>query len=187
MAQFVGRLEAAFEGQVQTHAWQVFRARLEEHFGALLGSLLRLYGQRDDFSDQLDAILRMAAQMWLARPESLRELDSRRQVDPQWFQSEQMMGGVCYVDLFAGDLAGVREKIPYFKELGLTYLHLMPLFRAPEGNSDGGYAVSSYRDVNPASARCQSWRAWRPSCAPTASAWCSTSSSTTRPTSTTGR
>ncbi|HEX9018782.1 MAG TPA: amylosucrase, partial [Anaerolineaceae bacterium] len=38
----------------------------------------------------------------------------------------------------------------YFKELGLTYLHLMPLFKAPEGENDGGYAVSSYRDVNPA-------------------------------------
>lgn len=150
MVQFVGRLEAAFAGQAQTQAWQVFRRRLEEHFGALLGSLLRLYGQRDDFSEQLDAILRMAAQMWLARPESLRELDSRRQAEPQWFQSEQMMGGVCYVDLFANDLQGVRKKIDYFKELELTYLHLMPLFRAPEGNSDGGYAVSSYRDVNPA-------------------------------------
>ncbi|KEP72588.1 hypothetical protein HR12_42715 [Microbacterium sp. SUBG005] len=25
----------------------------------------------------------------------------------------------------------------------------MPLFESPEGNSDGGYAVSSYRRVNP--------------------------------------
>ncbi len=66
-----------------------------------------------------------------------------------WFQSEQMVGGVCYVDLFAGNLAGVRDKIPYFKELGLTYLHLMPLYQVPEIN-DGGYAVSSYREVNPA-------------------------------------
>lgn len=41
------------------------------------------------------------------------------------------------------------EKISYFEELGLTYLHLMPLFLAPEGNSDGGYAVSDYREVNP--------------------------------------
>lgn len=54
MVQFVGRLEAAFAGQAQTQAWQVFRRRLEEHFGALLGSLLRLYGQRDDFSEQLE-------------------------------------------------------------------------------------------------------------------------------------
>ena len=57
---------------------------------------------------------------------------------------------MCYVDLFAGDLQGLKAKIPYFQELGLTYLHLMPLFKCPEGKSDGGYAVSSYCDVNPA-------------------------------------
>ena len=61
-----------------------------------------------------------------------------------------MVGGVLYVDLFAGNLAGLREHLPYFKELGLTYLHLMPLFDAPAGNSDGGYAISSYRRVSPA-------------------------------------
>ena len=60
-----------------------------------------------------------------------------------------MIGGVCYVDLFAGDLTGLRDKIPYFQELGLTYLHLMPLFDAPEGDNDGGYAISDYRSVDP--------------------------------------
>ncbi len=40
-------------------------------------------------------------------------------------------------------------RIPYFEELGLTYLHLMPLYLSPEVN-DGGYAVSSYRQVCPA-------------------------------------
>ena len=83
------------------------------------------------------------------RPADLKKLDQQRVAEPDWFLSESMMGGVAYVDLFAGDLQGVREKIPYFKELGLTYLHLMPLFAAPEGNSDGGYAVSDYRTVNP--------------------------------------
>lgn len=53
-----------------------------------------------------------------------------------------------YVDLYAGGVNGVREKIPYFKELGLTYLHLMPLFKCPEKFNDGGYAVSSYREVD---------------------------------------
>ena len=53
------------------------------------------------------------------------------------------------VKRFVPDLAGIRAKIPYFKELGLTYLHLMPLFRCPEGNNDGGYAVSDYREVDP--------------------------------------
>lgn len=53
-----------------------------------------------------------------------------------------------YVDLYAGNLTRLREKIPYLQEIGLTYLHLMPLFKSPEKNSDGGYAVSSYREVD---------------------------------------
>ena len=81
----------------------------------------------------------------------------------------------------------MRKKIPYFKELGLTYLHLMPLFRAPEGNSDGGYAVSSYRDVNPALGTMHELASLADELRPTASAWCSTSYSTTPRTSTTGR
>ena len=41
------------------------------------------------------------------------------------------------------------EQLPYLSELGITYLHLMPIFKVPEGDNDGGYAVSSYREVNP--------------------------------------
>jgi glycosidase len=59
-----------------------------------------------------------------------------------------MVGGVCYVDLFGGSLGQIQKKISYFKELGLTYLHLMPLFKTPAGENDGGYAICSYRDVN---------------------------------------
>ncbi len=92
--------------------------------------------------------MRLTAQSWLARPVDLQTLDAQREAAPTWFQNEQMLGGVCYVDLFAGDLEGVRAQIPYFQELGLTYLHLMPLFKAPEGDSDGGYAVSDYRQVD---------------------------------------
>ncbi len=90
-----------------------------------------------------------AASSWFERPAWLKDLDARRETEPGWFQSQQMVGGVCYVDLFAGTLGGMRERLPYFKSLGLTYLHLMPLFEAPAGQSDGGYAVSSYRRVDP--------------------------------------
>tara|TARA_Y100001963_G_scaffold85561_1_gene118325 strand:- start:1110 stop:2480 length:1371 start_codon:yes stop_codon:yes gene_type:complete len=55
----------------------------------------------------------------------------------------------CYVDLMGPTLTELQAKIPYFKSLGLTYLHLMPLYASPEGDSDGGYAVSDYRKVNP--------------------------------------
>jgi glycosidase len=144
------RLTAHFANQTDPESWAVFTRRLEANFGRLFGLLFHLYGQQYDFFYHLESTLAIAAQMWLARPPELKALDAAREAGPHWFQSNAMMGGVCYVDLFAGNLAGVREKIPYFKELGLTYLHLMPLFRCPEGNSDGGYAVSNYREVNPA-------------------------------------
>lgn len=143
------RLEQAFMVQAGED-WPTFRLRLEQHFPTLFRLLLTLYGNRYDFLYHLEQTLAMAAQLWLERPAELKQLDAVREAVPAWYQSEKMLGGVCYVDLFAGDLTRLRAKIPYFKELGLTYLHLMPLFKAPEGDSDGGYAVSDYRQVNPA-------------------------------------
>jgi amylosucrase len=143
------RLEREFADHVDSDDWRIFRRRLTHHFPRLFRLLVRLYGVRYDFFYHLERMLALAAQMWLDRPAELKELDARREVNADWFQSEKMLGGVCYVDLFAGDLHKLAEKIPYFQELGLTYLHLMPLFRAPEGDSDGGYAVSDYRQVDP--------------------------------------
>jgi amylosucrase len=104
----------------------------------LFGILVQIYGQQYDFFYQLESLLQLLAESWVQRPDELKELDMQREADPTWFQSNRMLGGVCYVDLFAGDLTGICERIPYFKELGLTYLHLMPFFRAPEGENDGG-------------------------------------------------
>ena len=142
------RLEARFIG-AEPAAWVAYEARLRVHFPRLFRLLVHLYGNRYDFFYHLERILESAAGMWLSRPADLKALDAQREADSGWFQSEKMLGGVCYVDLFAGNLAGVRAKIPYFKELGLSYLHLMPLFACPEGENDGGYAVSDYRTVNP--------------------------------------
>jgi amylosucrase len=139
------RLRPMFANQAQ---WGVYEARLTKHFPTLFSLLLGLYGDHYDFFFHLETLLKTAAEYFLSRPEALQTLDAER--SPTWFQREAMMGGVCYVDLYAGTLAGVRGRIPYFKELGLTYLHLMPLFKCPPENNDGGYAVSSFREVNPA-------------------------------------
>jgi amylosucrase len=129
--------------------WQTFINRLESNFDQLFQLLVQLYGNQYDFFYHFEELLVRMARSWVDRSPELKALDAEREAQPLWFQSNQMLGGVCYVDLFAGDLEGVRSRIPYFKELGLTYLHLMPLFRAPEGENDGGYAVSSYREVSP--------------------------------------
>ena len=127
--------------------WPAFEQRLRDAFPALCQQLAAIYGERDDFLDQLVEVVKLAARSWRERPADLKWLDASRDADPLWFQSNKMLGGVCYVDRYAGNLAGVRAQIPYYRELGLTYLHLMPLFACPAENSDGGYAVSSYREV----------------------------------------
>ncbi len=138
------RLAELFTDEVQRI---VFLTRLQDRFVPLTDLLASLYGDRSDFATQLEQILITTAQAFIARPSALRELDACR--DPRWFQHERMMGGVCYVDLYACNLAGIRARIPYFQELGLTYLHLMPLFSSPPVFNDGGYAVSSFREVRP--------------------------------------
>ena len=44
---------------------------------------------------------------------------------------------------------GVRKKLDYITDCGVNYLHLMPLLESPAGRSDGGYAVSDFRKVQP--------------------------------------
>ncbi|MGB0371315.1 MAG: alpha-amylase family glycosyl hydrolase [Opitutales bacterium] len=124
-------------------------ARLDEHWPRLFVLLYQLYGTHYDFFYYLEQILLTAVECWLNRPDDLYELDLRRENDPGWYLSEKMVGVSLYVDLYAGDLNALREHIPYLKDLGITYLHLMPLFASRAGNSDGGYAISDYRSVDP--------------------------------------
>ena len=145
------RLEKELSDSISAdpNIWQNFFARLQKFFPSLFRLYFGLYADRYDFFFHVEDLVLSLARASFQRPNDLRELDKAREADPLWFQSNQMLGGVCYVDLFAGNLEGVRSKIPYFKELGLTYLHLMPLFKAPENENDGGYAVSSYREIHP--------------------------------------
>lgn len=143
------RLEARFEAQVDPGEWQGYTRRLKVHFPRLFDCLHRLYGKQYDFFYHLEGILASATEMWLARPAELKALDGLRTADPYWYQSHRLVGAMCYVDLFSGNLAGLRERIPYLTELGINYLHLMPVYKVPEGDNDGGYAVTSYREINP--------------------------------------
>ena len=151
LTRILPRLETVFSAQInqQPEDWASFNRRLKDHFPRLFRLYFGLYSTQYDFYYHLEDLLITLARAWIDRPSDLKKLDIERESEPEWFQSNQMIGGVLYVDLFAGDLSGISQKIPYFKELGLTYLHLMPLFRVPAGENDGGYAVSSYREVNP--------------------------------------
>lgn len=152
LARLESRLAERFSEYAETnpHQWSVYKSRLIGNFPQLFSLYLRLYENQYDFFYHLEDLLIRITQSWIERPQELKSFDEARQADPLWYLSNQMLGGVCYVDLFTGNLKNLRTKIPYFKELGLTYLHLMPFYRVPELENDGGYAVSSYRELNPA-------------------------------------
>ena len=97
----------------------------------------------------LPQIVDVIVRIHKARSAELRHRDNQRILQPDWFQDPNAIGYVCYTDLFAGNLQGIRSKIGYLKELGVTYLHLMPLLNPRPGNSDGGYAVMDYKSVRP--------------------------------------
>ena len=79
----------------------------------------------------------------------MKELDLIREASPDWFKGNDMLGMLMYTNCFAKNLKGVKENLGYIKESGVNYLHLMPLLESPEGRSDGGYAVSDFRKVDP--------------------------------------
>ncbi len=82
-----------------------------------------------------------------ARSLALRDRDRHRLLEPDWFQESTAVGYSAYTERFAGDLTRAIEHIGYLQELGVTYLHLMPLLQTRSGTNDGGYAVSDYDEV----------------------------------------
>ena len=106
------------------HRRETFELRLERWLPDLRAALEPLYV---DHADVLDRLVTLAASAYAARDDDLHRLDQRRTLEPDWFQRPGMVGYAAYADRFAGTLAGVAERASYLTELGVGYLHLMPL------------------------------------------------------------
>ena len=79
----------------------------------------------------------------------LKKMDEKRAANPEWYRKNDMMGMMLYIDNFAENLKGLKEKIDYFEACNVNYIHLMPFLDTPKGRSDGGYAVADFRKVQP--------------------------------------
>ena len=128
---------------------QLFRLRLGRYFLNLYDGLDPLYGNRNDFAVFLGRLVRKLAEAYRDRPEALKVLDLERELSPDWFQRESMVGYVAYAERFGGTLRGVAEHLDYLEDLGVTYLHLMSVLKNRPGENDGGYAVEDYLAVQP--------------------------------------
>ena len=124
---------------------QIYASRLKAAEAELHGLYMQLYHDENAY----DYFLSMLEKMYAARSEELKKWDDKRLADPDWYKKNDVLGTLMYVDCFDEDLKGVKEHLDYLQETGISYLHMMPLLQSPKGRSDGGYAVSDFRKVQP--------------------------------------
>ena len=166
----------------------MLRARVERWWPDLLGGLTAVYGA--ERAPVLGAdLVELAAAAFSVRSDRLHLRDLRADAAPRLAAGPGCLGYAAYTERFAGDLRGVAEHLTYLDELGVTYLHLMPLLQPRDGRqrrrlrrrrttarcAPTSAPWTTSRDLRGAAARAA------------ASASCSTSCSTTSPASTSGR
>ena len=123
-----------------------FARRFDARYDELKWLYCELY---HNHMDGLDWLCGAMYDAYTKRSEELKRQDRRREKSPDWYRKNDLLGMMLYVDAFAGNLSGVKEKLPYIKSCGVNYLHLMPLLDSPKGRDDGGYAVADFRKVRP--------------------------------------
>lgn len=126
-----------------------FFTRLGANFYAIHSLFRLLYGEREDFKEQMVNLVDTLAQRYIQRPPALRASDLAREKDYNWFLSQKWVGMALYCDRFAENLQGLRTNLPYLQELGINLLHIMPMLDCPPDNNDGGYAVRDFYRLDP--------------------------------------
>lgn len=103
---------------------------------------MKLYHNEPALNDLFECMDKYKAE----RSKDLLSMDKKQR---NWYFGQDIVGMTLYTDLFAGNLRKLSQKIDYFNDLGITFLHLMPLLKPREGENDGGYAVEDYRNIDP--------------------------------------
>ena len=129
--------------------WNAFLQRLQPNFSELLNLLYQLYFNKFDFYYHIQQLWVSLWHAYKKRPQNLKKIDQKREKNPLWFQDQNTLAAVCYLDRYAGTIKNFETKIPYLQELNINILHLMPLFQTPQPQNDGGYAISNYRKTDP--------------------------------------
>lgn len=144
----LNRILDELKPEIRKNELRFFYSRLGANFYAIYSLYERLYGNRADFYPQLRNLVEVMAKNYIQRPQHLKYMDRDREGDHNWFLSQQWVGMALYANGFADDLQGLENHINYFSELGVNLVHILPILECPSGKSDGGYAVSDFRQVD---------------------------------------
>ncbi len=69
---------------------------------------------------------------------------ANKQGEPYFWPNEQ--GGQLNLDYFGGDFEGIRKKLSYLQELGVTWIYLNPIF---EAHANHRYNTADYLNADP--------------------------------------
>ena len=129
---------------------ELFTVRLARWWADLVVSWAIVYGSHPDGRPGSTGSSGRSLDRYQERQPALRRLDLERDLRPDWFQDPSMIGYVCYAARFGGDARRRRASTSTTStELRIRYLHLMPCCGRARGETDGGYAVTDYRAVDP--------------------------------------
>ena len=126
----------------------LFYTRFVANASAINDLFNELYGHRADKESMFNRVISIIAKAYQERSSAMKEKDDEKEEQGNWFLSNKIAGMSLYVDRFCGNLENLSNKLSYFRKLGVNFLHLMPIFQSPDGESDGGYAVSDFRNVD---------------------------------------
>lgn len=125
-----------------------FDRRLATNLSLIKSLFFSLYDEKEAVN-QFYVLIDKLEDLYQQRSLELKQQDVERLKEGNWYQSEKMVGMQLYVDRFNQNLNGLNKKLPYFEDLGINFLHLMPVTTRPSGENDGGYAVNSYHEIDP--------------------------------------
>jgi amylosucrase len=129
---------------------QLFNERFQQKLGELSNLYNKVYSFHPYNKDSFDQLLASITNAFKQRSIELKQRDVEKlKTEPEhWFVSNKIAGMSLYVDRFCGSIKKLESKLDYFEKLGVNFLHLMPVFESPVGESDGGYAVSDFRMID---------------------------------------
>lgn len=125
-----------------------FFTRLGANFYTIHHLFHLLYGEREDFNEQMYKLVEALALQYVKRSKVLREKDIEREQDHNWFLHQRWVGMALYTNGFSGNLKGLKKRAGYFQELGVNLVHIMPILDCPKDRNDGGYAVRDFRKID---------------------------------------
>jgi amylosucrase len=123
-----------------------FYTKLVLHAAEIRDLYTQLYKNHPQYSENLSTLIEVLIDAHHNRSEALRIKDQNK--NETWLLSHKLSGMSLYVDQFCGTLKDLPQRLDYIQDLGINFLHLLPVFQSPERESDGGYAVSDFKKVD---------------------------------------